>query len=217
MEHRQKLHIELRSPIPDFIACLERHLTQAWERGHKAEEGVRIGEALPEQYCFVLKTGHRRAPADVWIREMSPTLVWAGDVLPHSGQLSLTECNQILQMFLDQVVTPAAKECSAQVSIDPPSGNLELEDLLSPSAAEKLRKFSMFTNKKTGPANEDEIELWNDFLIEAHQTGWELTTHDLGRWLCEEEKWPPKRTDQVMLAYEFAQNLLKAYDKKLGR
>lgn len=217
MEYRQKLLIELRSSIPEFIACLERHLPQAWERSRKAEEAVRIGAPLREQYCFVLKTGHPRAPADVWIREMSPTLVWAGDVLPHWGHLSFAECNQILQMFLDQVVTPAANESGVQVSVDPPSGNVTIEDLLPPSLAEKFQEFIRCTDKKTGPANQEEIERWNDFLIEMHRASWPLTTDHLWRWLSEEEDWPGKTVHSVMLEYEFAHELLRSYDKKLGR
>jgi hypothetical protein len=146
-----------------------------------------------------------------------PRFLEIDDVLPHysPGQLSYAECNQILQMFREQVVTPAANECGALFTVT--EVEKKLEDLLPPSAAEKLRRFSTFTNKKTGPGNEHEIELWNDFLIEAHQTGWQLTTHDLGRWLCEEEKWPDETASKVMLEYEFAHELLKAYDAKLGR
>jgi hypothetical protein len=215
MEVRQKALIELRSSIPDFIACLERHMPDAWERSPKAEKSI-LGSDIKPQCCFTLKSSDSvPAPAQVWLDALSDNLLRIVDVLPHKGQLTREQCNQIQKLFIEQVATPAANECGASITFEPSS--VGLEDLLQPSTVETFRTFLATADKKTGLAGPDEEDAWQDFLIEMHLTGWQMTTFQLGRWLAEEEDWPNESIERLMLEYEFAHELLRAYDERSGK
>lgn len=84
----------------------------------------------------------------------------------------------------------------------------DLEQWLSPAAAEKLRSFSSCINKGTGASLPQDRERWNDFVLSVYQDRSNLDASILRRWLVEVEDWPPEVADQLAVEYHNGRELL---------
>ena len=84
---------------------------------------------------------------------------------------------------------------------------------ISDEATRKLKEFSTAANKASRSSQTSEFESWLAFLIHAHQEGGTLSTKDLLTWLIE-DGWSEDKASDLIDEYEFAQDLLRAYDVK---
>ena len=89
------------------------------------------------------------------------------------------------------------------------TGEKDIEDWLSPTAARLLRNFSDEANKSTGSAHPSDRDNWYAFLASAHSENTELDASTLARWLQEVEGWDEEQADKLAVEYEFGRGLLE--------
>ena len=196
---------------PDQIAALmddvERSLTDGWRRNRPMEDSFRQCNAQERVSCFTCPEERRRPFATIFFTEKEPGLVHAANVTPSAThQLSYDEYNAILHEFHSRFVKPAAAKAGLEVNLT--GTEAELEQWLSPNAAERLRDFSATANKATGASHPTDRERWNDFLLLAHQEKSTLDAPTLRRWLIEVENWPTEVAERLAYEYDFSREIL---------
>lgn len=120
--------------------------------------------------------------------------------------------NAILQDFADTLIHPLAGSLGFTYELS--GATQSIDDWLLPEAAAALRRFSKTANKATGTAHPSDRQRWFDFCILAHSQNSRLDTSQLVRWLVEVEGWVGSRANDLALEYEFARDLLSAYDAR---
>lgn len=122
------------------------------------------------------------------------------------SELSHRAYNALLEDFADRVAQPAAEATGFTAELS--GGTRQIEDKLSPGAAEALRRFSMLANKFTGASHPLDGQRWFDFLIRAHRDRCELDASFLRRWLMEADGWSEDHAVDLAIEYERARALL---------
>jgi hypothetical protein len=201
-------------PIPDFIACLEKHSAGGWRRDHEAEKRLKpFHSDRRSQFCFTLEGNPEFSPASLWLVEKTADCLYAGNILSEpKRELSHEEYNGLLEGFYSQVARLAADECGIRIELT--NDHVTLEDVAPREVADKLRKFSASANKTSGAAHPMDLQRWLDIITELHTRGCDLDPAVLGRWLHEDEHWPADTAFQLIREYEFARELLATYDSK---
>ncbi|HEX8737141.1 MAG TPA: hypothetical protein VF721_17550 [Pyrinomonadaceae bacterium] len=90
----------------------------------------------------------------------------------------------------------------------------DIDNLVSPEVKEKLIKFAVCANEKTGSANSSDEKNWIDFIISAHKQNSRLDSDTLRHWLIGTGKWTAEIASELTIEYGFARNILKSYDKR---
>ena len=122
----------------------------------------------------------------------------------------MTQYNRILDEFADMLRPHLAS--GERLSMHLTTDDAAITDWVSVEAAELLQRFSTLANMSTGSAHPRDFERWAEFLIRVHLDGSALYSDSLSQWLVEELKWPQDRADKLASEYEFARDLLRAYD-----
>ena len=138
--------------------------------------------------------------------------LYVPNIVPHdAGELSMAQYNRILDEFAGMLRThiPSGSQLTMGIS----SEDVTIKDWVSDEAAELLQRFSTVANKSTGSSHPRDFERWADFLIQIHREGSTLDSDPLMRWLVEELNWPPDRAGKLAREFEFARDLLQAYDR----
>jgi hypothetical protein len=118
----------------------------------------------------------------------------------------------VLREFMERAVRPAADALGVEVSMS--DEQVPITKWLSSEAATRLRRFSNAANKGTGSSHPLDFNRWASFLIQVHRDKSDLDAQTLLRWLVEEEHWPEDTADRLALEFEFAKDLLSAYDSE---
>ena len=84
----------------------------------------------------------------------------------------------------------------------------DLDNWLSPAAADRLRIFSASANKGTGASHPSDRERWNEFVLIAQREHSSLSSFTLRRWLIEVESWPPEIAELLAIEYGYGRGLL---------
>jgi hypothetical protein len=129
-----------------------------------------------------------------------------------AGEIDHAEYNAILQDFADRLIHPLAGSLGYTCELS--GATQSIDDWLLPEAAAALRHFSKTSNKATGSSHPSDRRRWFEFCILAHGQNSRLDTSQLVRWLVEIEGWEGIRANDLALEYEFARDLLSAYDAR---
>jgi hypothetical protein len=127
------------------------------------------------------------------------------------SELSHRAYNMILEDFADQIARPASSASGFVVELS--GDTVQIEDKLSPAAADALRRFSVLANKSTGAAHPLDRRRWFDFIILAHQDRSDLDADLLHRWLSESDDWPEDRASDLAIEYERSRALLSRFEE----
>lgn len=130
--------------------------------------------------------------------------------LEHS-ELSHRAYNTILEDFAEQIARPAASASGFVVEIS--DGTIQIEDKLTPAAAEALRRFSALANKSTGASHPFDQQRWFDFIIQSHRDHSDLDADLVLRWLCESDNWPEDKASALAIEYERSRALLSRFEE----
>lgn len=106
-------------------------------------------------------------------------------------------------------IVPADEDDPADRELGHDRYNFILEEF-----ATFLESFSNLANKSTGAGHPMDAERWNAFIIQAHREGSSLDVTMLGRYLVEQLRWGDDEAHKLVLEYEFARELLVAYDRE---
>jgi hypothetical protein len=100
------------------------------------------------------------------------------------------------------------------VEVELTSTEADVSNWLSEASAEKLRTFSILSNKYIGCLNPLDQNRWIDFIVTAHQEGSQLHASTFRRWLTEIEDWSPQIADQLINEYALGGTVLAFSDSR---
>lgn len=201
---------------PDRLAAtlaeIERTLSEGWFRDTETERQLAALPTADRSSCFGCFDDRSNRPgATVILTAKDPNTLCVSNVIPHSRRrLNYDQYNRVLEEFYERFAQPAAAKAGAVAELT--DTQADLEQWLSPVAAEKLRRFSSCANKGTGASLPQDRECWNDFVLSAYQDRSTLDASTLRRWLVEVADWPPEVSDQLAVEYEYGRELLAFAD-----
>ena len=213
---KQFKDLDITGPDEQFLVLIDAvstNLPAGWRRDPEAEarmdkldlEGTDAG------FSFARDATEGDPPAHLFLRRERGRLHVSNIVPRDDGQLSMSQYNGILDEFADTLRThlPSYSQLTMRVTSD----EAAITDWVSSEAADLLKHFSNLANMSTGAAHPLDFERWTHFLIQVHREGSIIHSSFLSRWLIEELGWPPDRADDLARDYEFARDLLRAYDQ----
>lgn len=191
------------------VDAITRSLTDGWSRDVEAEEHLRAVSfgARRARYAFACAARGPRRAATVFLIDGTDRTWRVTNIVPErQHELSHAEYNAILTEFYTRFVAAAAAAAAVRAELTEPDA--DLDEWLSPEAAEKLRVFSATANKWTGSAHPADRKLWYDFIRAAHVEGADFGANTLARWLVEVGGWDAGVADRLAGEYTFARGLL---------
>ena len=212
MKQHRELRLRFEQPrSEEFFRAVDAALPEGWRRDHGAERDVpTAGAAGREFYYYTCERRDGREPALVAVYRRDALNFYVSNVVPReSNQLSVSQYNQVLQDFHDEVLSRVQTDVPVVFWLD--TDQLRLEDLLPADVMARLRAFSAAANRSTGSSHPLDRERWFEFIVGLHRDGAaeKLSVHDLERWLVEVEKWPPQAVSKLAVEFEFAVALLE--------
>jgi hypothetical protein len=200
---------------PERLSSLIKALSECnWSEWHRREDlENRLSEVSPKGsawYCFSCEEAKNRSAADLWLTNRSESEVYVCNIVPTPmTELGFAAYNQIISDFYKFLLGFAA---SYSVAVELTGGMLDIREYLSPSCYSLLQCFSHVANKATGSSHPLDQQRWFAFLVQAHQEKSRLASHELYRWLTEEETWSPDVASRLVSEYEKGRALL-AYNE----
>ena len=193
-----------------LIDAVSSGLPSGWHRDLEAEGRMdKIGlEGTDAGFAFARDATDGDPPAQLFLHYACRRLRVSNIVPCDDGQLSMSQYNAILDEFAEMVRTHLPAD--TQVDIEVTSDEAAITDWVSSDAAKLLNFFSDLANRSI--VHPLDFERWVRFLLQTHREGSALHSSFLARWLAEELGWPPERAHDLARDYEFARDLLKAYD-----
>lgn len=195
-----------------------------WSRDLEAEGRSRQAATpygLEHVYSFRCNKPGLRSAVNLFLKEQlkdKDTLSVTNIVPQKVGRLSYAEYNNIMEEFFRSFVQPAIAQTGAEAEMT--AAEADLEDWMSPEAAQKLREFCLHSTKGTHWSFPDERqEMWRDFILLAHRDGTDLDSTTLRRWLHEVGlrevgEFSEEGADALASEYAFARKLLAQRDKQ---
>lgn len=197
-----------------FIDAATAELPSEWSRDEERENQLKKTAPSSDEYQFALsRVASGEIPAASLFMIRSGTSLKVTNIVPKEvGSLSRVQYNTILDEFVEHVARPVADRLNLTIELTP--DHLPITHWLSEDAARLLKSFSAAANKATGSSHPLDFSRWTAFLIQAHREHTNLDTETLQRWLIEEEGWPEDRAVDLAIEFEFARDLLRAYDEE---
>jgi hypothetical protein len=182
------------------------------ERRDLADRAAGVTEDRPLVFEYRADSAER---ATVWLF-FDATGASVSNIVPAPGTADITtdEYNQIAAAFANDVLQPAATAVGLTMTLGP--GEVSIQELLPPLAADALIRFSRSANKSTGSAHPIDGERWDEFVVAVHLARRPFGADRLRRWLVEDESWSDEMATALAIEYESARRLLATYDQLRG-
>ena len=207
--------LDITGPVEQLDALVDAvstNLPADWHRDPGVEAFLAKGDREWKDASFAFSRDAKGSdPKTVLFLVRERRRLYVSNIVPHDGELSMAQYNRVLDEFADMLRTHVSSD--SQLTMGVSSEDVTITDWVSDEAAELLQRFSTVANKSTGSAHPRDFERWADFLIQVHREGSTLYSHSLKRWLVEELDWPPDRAGKLAMEFEFARDLLQAYDR----
>lgn len=207
-------HIKLYGSSAQISALHEKLAewtpTTTWRRD---EELIRQRSGSSPDAVVFEYSGPAAPGAFVWLFD-EPYGARVTNIVPRTaGSLSYGEYNTIAESFVHDVLEPLAAHVAIRVDVG--RAEASIDDLLPPSVARALRRFSDSANRATGAAHPQDAEKWDQFVILAYRNREQasIAPSTLRRWLVEDERWPDEQAYELSLEYETGLRLLESNDK----
>ena len=197
-----------------FIDAVTAELPTEWSRDEERENQLKETAASSDeyQYTFTRSASAGMPAASLFMIRSGSSLKVTNIVPKEVGSLSRMQYNTILDEFVAHIARSAADRLNLTIELTP--DHLPITHWLSGDTARQLKSFSGAANKSTGSSHPSDFKRWTAFLIQAHREHTNLDTETLQRWLIEEEGWPEDRAVDLAKEFEFARDLLRAYDEE---
>ena len=179
-----------------------------WRRSVAREESIR---AVSDLFCFEYDGAHGVPGATVWVSTKDDgQVLYETTIVPTiEREISVEQCNAVLESFVDHMVRPLTNESNVLVELT--SAEPDLRDHMSAPVEKRLRAFSSAANKTTGGTHPMDRQRWLEFLLAAHRENIDWSSEDLHRWLVE-DGWEEDVADGLAVQYDLARDLLRAAD-----
>lgn len=202
------------SDLHDLILKVSQALPPNWKHDTDAEQRLKeISGSRTEGFAFA-RDADAVIPATGLLLMLEGDRLWVPNIVPReSGQISIDQYNSILTEF-SNVIEPFLRGRN-DLQKEMTSEQVGITEWVSP-AADLLKRFSTLANMATGSSHPLDFRRWASFIIRTHREGSELYPDALRQWLVEALGWSLERADKLTLEYEFARQLLAAYDQDPG-
>lgn len=198
----------------ELYEALGKHAKTPWRHAKEREKSLmKDPPYVPDVIVFEREYGDNIAASGLvfWAESYGYKV---GNIVPLQGDdLGISGYNDVLNDFINQVVTPALKDLNFEMNITPKKQSITA--WISQEAADALHRFSACANKSTGSSHPSDERRWFEFLFAAHKAEGVLDVYLLERWLIEVEEWTPEMANKLVREYEFGMALLKQYDDQL--
>lgn len=206
-----ELAIELRGVTPEqFGDAAEAAASGGWARDRSKDDEMRRGGGGDPWFTFTL-TGHSTLPTTfVFVTQRHKTssaLYVPNAISPARDHLTYDEYNQLLASFADGVLAPL--KAAGKIDFALFGSDIDLTRQLPQAVYDRLRRFSVAANKRTGSSHPLDQERWMDFLIAVDDARIRLDSQTLARWLVESEGWDADQASRLAEEYEFGRELLQ--------
>ena len=196
--------------LDEFIEALSDRPEPAWSRDRESETRMECLSPRERQYVFKCAAEADRPAVSLFMVRRPDALQVTNVVPQQTGSLTRAQYNAVLGEFEERNARPVARGLGLDITITP--DRLPITRWVSADAERRLGAFSRAANKGTGSSHPMDFGRWAAFLIQAHHENAPLDSVTLRRWLVEEEGWPDETAGELAIEYEFARELLKAYD-----
>ena len=189
--------------------ALRKNATVPWR--HAGERESELANASPDVYRFLAferTSGNDLAASGLTLCERPDGYEVVNIVPLDIHELGISGYNDILNDFIDHVVTPAS--CDAEFDKKVTPRKQSITDWTSCDVASALHTFSVCANKSTGNGHPADMKRWFEFVFAAHDANAKIDSELLGRWLVEAENWPPEVAHELIDEYQYSMELLKS-------
>lgn len=199
--------------LASLVNAVSEGLPTGWHRDAEAEDRVdwRGRKGTEAGFAFA-RDAMEDEPAACLFLHRERGRLHVSNIVPRDTQrLSMHRYNAFLDEFAETLRThlPTNSELEMHMTSD----QAAITDWVSDDAANLLTSFSRLANMSTGASHPLDFKRWARFLVQAHRERSALDSSFLSRWLVEELGWPEDRAYDLARDYEFARDLLKAYDE----
>jgi hypothetical protein len=196
--------------LTTFLSQLSRRLPSGWKRNPSREKEIRHASGKDAKtFVFSIAPQDERPAANLFLMRSGHSLRITNIVPVEYGQLSKSQYNSFIDEFSSAAV-PVAESVGLNATMTP--AQLDVRVLVGENTFRALKAFSDFANRTTGASHPLDRGRWLNFLISQHIEGARLDGDILTRWFIEEEKWPYSEAYDLGSQFEFARELLSAYD-----
>lgn len=197
--------------LTTFLAQFVKAMPSGWERDVNREKELGKLISSGRQFAFKIGATKQRPGATLFLLRDGRTLKITNIVPIEFGKFSRSQYNSFIDDFLE-IALPIAHRLGLEPKVT--SDQLDIRNLLAAEASDALRKFSALANKSTGSSHPMDRRRWITFLILEHRGGQRIDSDTLMRWFIEEERWPETEAHDLVSEFNFARELLSAYDQE---
>lgn len=193
--------------LDSLMSQVEVSLTHGWSRDRKGES--RLSSFLDKPvFCFV-RLSNGEVPTIAVVMTAQPFGASVCNIVPNGLELSRDQYNSILSEFFLRFLHPAASQNGMTTELN--SDQLGVEEGFGSKAAQLLKDFPEAATKLA--AQPDDRSRWFALLISLHHRPARRSDYSdlLANWLCK-DGWSRDEVIRLVCEWEFAQDLLPAYD-----
>ncbi len=176
------------------IEILMSHLGNEWQRNLASEENL-LAISGTAQVCLDY-VGPNVPKSKVWLSKNGKQFYVANIIPQTKPQLSIEEYNQIIELFVNQVLSQSNLEYTVS------KAEVKLQDLLSEESCRNFWAFSRTANKSTGRTHPNDEKKWLDFIYATLRHGEHLAAEDL-RIFLQEEGWDEQTAWELSVDYQY--------------
>jgi hypothetical protein len=193
--------------LDSLMSQIEASLTHGWSRDRVRESKLSPFFGKPV-FCFV-RLSNGEVPTIAVVMTAQPFGASVCNIVPNGHELSRDQYNSILSEFFLRFLHPAASQNGLITQLS--SDELGIVEGFGSKAAQLLKDFSEAADKlATQP---DDRSRWFALLISLHHRPARRSDYSdlLANWL-RKDGWSHDEVSELVCEWEFAQDLLPAYD-----
>jgi hypothetical protein len=192
-----------------LVTEMDKVFTDEWTRELEMEERWCRDMLSPSSIvrCYSCPERGLRTASTLFLTSDEDGRIRVTNIVPEAKELSRDQYNAILEEFYKSCVLPAATRVELSATLTPK--DKALTDWVSEETMRRLQQFSRIANQSSlHPYDE---QRWIKSIISAHIEDSELDAEMLRRWFVEEQGWAEERASKLAAQYEFARQVLAAY------
>ena len=200
--------------VDRFVGALPAALPAGWTEGPPMDRGAAAMMGRNARAVRFIRARKGGMPETLLALVIRPGKAYVSNIVPNergSDGLGYDGYNVVLEEFAAFAV-PLAEQHGLSHDLTKPEAGVGR--WLSPHGIELLESFSNLANKSTGSGHPLDAERWYKFIVQAHREDSPLDVGTLGRYLTEQLGWDGEHAHTLMLEYELAREILKAYDRQ---
>lgn len=205
----RRSHEELVSLLNNLKSC---EGIFAYKRNKSLEYARNIFHTEETVACFATER-NTLAKASVWVVVTNDELKVTNITPNESGSLGIVAYNIVLDSFRDFLINCLDESWSNSILIT--EEEVAMSEILTHGTFEALQRWERTCNHVSPIMNEQDRQLWFEFICLLHRDETDLNMEDFSQWLSEDCRWPNELNDiiyELALRLEYSLDLLRHCD-----